>query len=230
MMNKLIAPSILAADFAKLGDEVRAVKKAGVDWIHVDVMDGHFVPNITIGIPVVEALRKIDPPPMDIHLMIDNPEEFIQPFFKAGEPFVKLITVQVETCKLLHSTLSAIRSYGVMSGVALNPLTPLSVLEEVLPYADLILVMTVEPGFAGQKFVESGVNKVSRLRAIIDDSDYKPLIEVDGGIKLDNIRKVAEAGADVFVSGSGIFKTENYEETVRLMRKEVDNAADKRYR
>jgi ribulose-phosphate 3-epimerase len=163
-MKKLIVPSILSSDFTKLGEEVKAVQRAGADWIHVDVMDGHFVPNITIGIPVVRSLKGLNPPMMDIHLMIENPERFIRPFIEAGEPFVKAITVQIETCRLLYSTISEIRSYGVMAGVALNPATPISSIEEILPYIDLVLIMTVEPGFAEQRFIKTMIPKVKHLR------------------------------------------------------------------
>ena len=222
-MKKLIVPSILSADFTKLEEEVRAVQRSGADWIHVDVMDGHFVPNISIGTPIVKSLKNLNPPMMDIHLMIDSPEKFVGAFIEAGKPFVKVITVQVEACRLLYSTVTAIKSYGVMAGVALSPGTPISSIEEILPYVDLILIMTVEPGFAEQKFINSMIPKIKRLRCETNNSAYKPLIEVDGGIKLDNIREVAQAGADVFVSGSGIFKTEDYALTIQTMRKEIES-------
>jgi ribulose-phosphate 3-epimerase len=225
-MDKIIAPSILSADFARLGDEVKAISDCGVEWIHVDVMDGHFVPNISLGVPVIAALKSIPSPPMDIHLMIDNPDDCVELYVRAGDPFVKVITVQYETCKLLHSTISKIKSHGVMAGIALNPLTPLTTLEEIIPYADLILIMTVEPGFAGQSFMTSMIPKVERLRKIIDTLDHRPLIEVDGGINLDNVGEVAKAGADVFVSGSGIFKTNSYAKTIRKMRRKIKNSIE----
>ena len=222
-MKKLLVPSILSCDFSNLEKEVREVHNAGVDWIHIDVMDGHFVPNISIGIPIVESLRKMVSPPMDIHLMVENPDSFVEKFIDAGKPYVKLVTVQIESCKLLYRTVSKIKSRGIMAGVAVNPATPLSDIYQIIDLVDVVLVMTVEPGFSGQKFIAEMLPKIKKLREVIDSKKgNKPLIEVDGGVKLENIEEIAAAGADIFVSGSGIYKTENYSETVVRMRNIID--------
>ncbi len=223
-MKKLLAPSILSCDYLCLEKEITAVCEAGADLIHVDVMDGHFVPNISIGIPIVEAIARMkSPPQMDIHLMIDNPEKFTEKFIDAGSPHVKIVTIQMEACNLLYSALSSIRWRGLMTGVALNPATPIGVIEEkLMELIDVIVIMTVEPGFGGQKFIPEMLSKISNLRSLLDEMDgKKPLIEADGGINLGNIKQVVQAGADIVVTGSGIYKTENYADTMLAMRKEM---------
>ncbi len=204
MKNRRIklAPSILSADFSRLGEQVAEVTKAGADYIHVDVMDGHFVPNITIGAPVVASLRSWTALPLDVHLMIERPEAHISQFAEAG---ANIITVHVEAATHLHRLVEAIKGLGVKAGVALNPATPLSSLDEVLPLLDLILVMTVNPGFGGQAFIGSMMDKIARLRRILDGRQAKVELEVDGGITVGIASKVAEAGAEVLVAGAAIF-------------------------
>lgn len=197
-----IAPSILAADFASLGTAVRAAETGGADYIHVDVMDGHFVPNITIGPPVVAALRKVTRLPLDVHLMIEAPERYLADFARAG---AGILTVHVETCPHLHRTVQQIRELGVRPGVTLNPATSLETLREILPYVSQALVMTVNPGFGGQRYIPTMTAKISRLAAMIRDTGREIDIEVDGGIDRTTIAEVAAAGANVFVAGTAIF-------------------------
>jgi ribulose-phosphate 3-epimerase len=215
---KKIAPSILSADFSRLGDEVRAVERAGADVIHVDVMDGHFVPNITIGPLVVQGLRKLTSLPLDVHLMIENPERYIDVFAEAGSDW---ITIHAEVCPHLKRMIKKIRQLKVRPGIVLKPATPLKKLYSVLDDIDLVLIMSVNPGFGGQSFIPSTLKKIERLRKIIDRNRYPLEIEVDGGVKVENIGEVSKAGGDIFVVGTGIFKTENYEETIRKLRQEV---------
>ncbi len=213
-----IAPSILSADFSRLDQEVRSVERAGADLLHVDVMDGHFVPNLTIGPLVVHGLRRLTSLPLDVHLMIERPERFVEAFAQAGADYM---TIHVEVCRNLKQMARKIRSLRVHPGVVLNPSTPLSKLSSVLEEIDLVLLMSVNPGFGGQAFLPGVLKKVEQLRRIIDRNGYPVEIEVDGGIKVENIREVSRAGADIFVLGTGIFKTVNYRETIRRLRKEI---------
>lgn len=204
--NKIkIAPSILAADFTCLGQQVREAVKAGADYIHVDVMDGHFVPNISIGIPVVESLSKITRVPLDVHLMIERPEQYIEKFARAGSD---IITVHVEACHHLDGTINAIKKLGKKAGVSLNPSTSLSTIEEILPSVDLVLIMTVNPGFGGQIFISGMIDKIARLKQIIYNRKIKTELEVDGGITAQTAPIVVKAGANVLVAGSAIFNEE----------------------
>jgi ribulose-phosphate 3-epimerase len=210
-----IAPSILSADFARLGDEVRALEQGGADFVHLDVMDGHFVPNITIGPDIVRAVNRVTNLPLDVHLMVTNPENFLEDFIEAGADY---LTVHVEAQPHLHRTVTRIQELGAGAGVSLNPSTPASFLEEILPQSDLILVMSVNPGFGGQSFIPSSLDKVKVLREMIDRCGGKALLEVDGGIKVENAAPLREAGADILVSGSGVFGGGDYGKTIARLR------------
>ncbi|MCK4487008.1 MAG: ribulose-phosphate 3-epimerase [Desulfobacterales bacterium] len=217
---KLIAPSILSADFSRLGEEVKAVERVGADWIHVDVMDGHFVPNITIGTLVVEAVKRVTELPLDVHLMIEDPDQYMEDFARAGST---LMTVQVEACVHVHRTIQAIKALDVKAGVALNPATPLSTIEWILEDVDLVLIMSVNPGFGGQKFIPQALQKIRDLKAMIRAKNPNVLIEVDGGINQETIQSAAEAGADVFVAGSAIFGSSDYGKAVRKLRSLIES-------
>ena len=210
-----IAPSILSADFSRLGEEVQAVDRAGADYIHVDVMDGHFVPNITIGPLVVDALRKVTDKPLDVHLMIENPDRYIADFANAG---ADIITVHQEAVAHLHRSVELIKSLGKRAGVSLNPATPVETLEVILDQLDLVLVMSVNPGFGGQAFIPTALDKIRALRQRITQRGLAAELQVDGGVKLDNIRDVVVAGADVLVAGSAVFGTDNYAATITALR------------
>src|ERR671939_1624751 len=210
-----IAPSILSADFARLGEEIAAAERGGATVIHCDVMDGHFVPNLTIGLPVVKSLKRATRLPLDTHLMISEPGRYAEQFVEAG---ASMVSVHVEIDAHLNRTLMAIRGKGAKAGIAINPATPLAALEEALPFADYILIMSVNPGFGGQKFIPTSLDKVRRLKAMIEERSLRTRIEIDGGIDRNNIAEVAAAGAEIIVSGSAIFNESDPAQAVRTLR------------
>ena len=219
-----IAPSILSADFAKLGEEIKEVEQGGADWIHVDVMDGHFVPNITIGPLIVEAIRPVTSLPLDVHLMIEEPDRYIEQFAKAGADY---ITVHAEACRHLHRTIQLIRSFGVKPGVVLNPHTPVETIQHVLEDIDLVLFMTVNPGFGGQKFISSVVPKVKQLSDIVKERNLSLEIEIDGGITSETIGLCVEAGATVFVAGSAVYNQKDRAAAIQKIRTAGEKAQNK---
>lgn len=216
-MMKMISPSLLSADFGHLADDVEMVNRSEADWFHIDVMDGHFVPNLSMGFPVIKAVVKAARKPLDVHLMIERPDDYIERFCK--EAAASVLTVHYEACTHLHRTLQSIKSLGVKAGVALNPHTPVSVLEEILPMADMVLLMSVNPGFGGQKFIESTLQKTEKLKNEILRLGLSTLIEIDGGCGPKNSEALFKAGADVLVCGNSVFSSENPEETIRQMKR-----------
>ncbi|PLS06588.1 ribulose-phosphate 3-epimerase [Neobacillus cucumis] len=210
-----IAPSILSADFSKLGEEIIAVDKAGADYIHIDVMDGHFVPNITIGPLVVEAVRPVTKLPLDVHLMIENPDQYIEAFAKAGADY---ITVHVEACRHLHRTIQSIKSFGVRAGVVLNPATPVESIQHIIGDIDMVLLMTVNPGFGGQTFIPEVLPKIRRVKEMAEQKGLNIEIEVDGGVNPVTARQCIEAGANVLVAGSAVYNQEDYKQAISQLR------------
>jgi ribulose-phosphate 3-epimerase len=205
-MSHIVAPSLLAADFSNLGSEVEMINESLADWLHLDIMDGVFVPNISFGFPVIEAVREISIKPLDVHLMITDPDRYLKRFHDSG---ASNLTVHYETCTHLHRTVHEIRSLGMKAGVALNPHTPVMLLKDILPFIDMVLIMTVNPGFGGQSFIPASLNKVGELRSMIDEEGYDVLIEVDGGIDTQNAPLLVHTGVDVLVAGNTIFSAED---------------------
>ena len=211
----IVAPSILSADFSRLGEEIKSVEEAGADWIHVDVMDGHFVPNITIGPPVVKSLRKITELQLDVHLMIENVDLYIPEFASAG---ADIITIHQEACVHLHRSVALIKEHGKKAGIAINPGTPVETLGSIIAEIDLVLVMSVNPGFGGQSFIESSIDKVSAIKKMIEQSGSSALIEIDGGITADNCGRATSAGVNALVAGSAVFKSDDYAKIISTLK------------
>ena len=214
-MNHLVSPSLLAADFGNLSKEISMINRSKADWLHLDIMDGVFVPNISFGFPVIEHIKKFCEKPLDVHLMIVDPDRYISRFKDAG---AGIITVQYEACVHIQRTVSEIRNLGMKAGVALNPHTPVSLLKNILPFIDMVLIMTVNPGFGGQSFIMESYNKISELRNMIDGGGYQVLIEVDGGIDTGNSSKLISSGVDVLVAGNAVFGSKDPEETIRKLK------------
>jgi ribulose-phosphate 3-epimerase len=214
-MEKMIAPSLLSADFLNLGRDIEMVNRSEADWFHCDIMDGRFVPNISFGIPVVQAISQLAEKPLDVHLMIVEPEKYFEAFAKAG---ADIITFHYEASTHIHRAVQQLKALGVKAGVVLNPHTPVAVLEDILGDLDLVLLMSVNPGFGGQKFIERTFEKIRRLKAMIEDQGLNTLIEVDGGVNTENAAALFEAGADVLVAGNAVFKSEDPEETIKTMK------------
>lgn len=214
-----LAPSLLSADFSNLQGEIRKIEKGGADYIHLDVMDGIFVPNITFGAPLISKIRKVTKLPFDVHLMVHQPERFIKDFVEAG---ADILTVHQEASTHLHRTIQEIKAYGIKAGVSLNPATPLETLEYIIEDLDLILIMTVNPGFGGQSYIKAMTDKISKLKSIISERNPNIILQVDGGIKLDNAKHIKDAGADLIVVGSDIFKSEDVEMRTRQLKAELE--------
>lgn len=213
-----IAPSILSADFAKLGSEIKEIEDGGADYVHVDVMDGHFVPNITIGPLIVEAIRPLTKLPLDVHLMIENPDMYIKDFADAG---ADIITVHQETCPHLHRTIQLIKSYNVKAGVVINPATPVATIKEIIGDIDLVLIMSVNPGFGGQSFIKESLSKISEINLIRKERNLNFELQVDGGVNVNTAKSCVDAGADVLVAGSAVFNQPNREEAINAIRQSL---------